>query len=269
MFSRVIIGIALAIAMFIIIILRGVVLQIGMVIFGVGAAWEMCRALRGKGKRPLLWPVVLFIVLIGPANALYGLGGILALFLASLMLALSMMVFVKDYDMESAMATLTVLFYPGGPILCFMLLNELQPESVGVVALALSVMTPVLSDCMSFFFGKVFGRHKMTDISPKKTWEGYIGGAVTTALGVLAFGWVFHRLGYQDLTMIHYAIIGVIDAFLIPVGDLVASAIKRYAGIKDFSRILGNHGGFLDRLDSIFMSAVVVFVLMTVLRLGV
>ena len=49
----------------------------------------------------------------------------------------------------------------------------------------------------------------------------------------------------------------------------MASAIKRYAGIKDFSRVFRNHGGFLDRLDSIFMSAVVVFVLMTALHWGV
>lgn len=118
------------------------------------------------------------------------------------------------------------------------------------------IMAAVAADTGAYAFGLMFGKHKMAPIiSPKKTWEGFAGGAATSAVvGVLI------ALFLLDGTWWFGLLFGLAIFLTATLGDLVESLIKRDIGIKDMSSWLPGHGGFLDRLDSILPSAAVAFV---------
>jgi len=106
------------------------------------------------------------------------------------------------------------------------------------------------ADTGGYFAGKTWGKHKLApSLSPKKTIEGLLGGClaciVLTALAfpLLPSMGLFERMG-----------LGLTLSLSAPVGDLFFSALKRWAGIKDYSQLIPGHGGILDRFDSLFFS---------------
>ncbi len=124
-------------------------------------------------------------------------------------------------------------------------------------------------DTFAYFTGYLFGKHKLIPrLSPKKTIEGAIGGIVgTTLLGFLyckLFASVF-AVNYLNLTLICVSM-SFIGSLLAQLGDLSASAIKRYGNVKDYGKILPGHGGFLDRLDSILFTAPMVYIFLYFIR---
>ena len=140
------------------------------------------------------------------------------------------------------------------------------------------------TDVFAYFVGSIFGKHKLCpDISPKKTVEGAIGGIVGGILGSALvyfvfdfwhffgygaqFGLTFEGLGLSTFnTALTYSLIGLFGSVATQIGDLLASMIKRYCGVKDYSRILGEHGGIMDRFDGIMFNSVLVsFVFMFIL----
>ena len=97
-----------------------------------------------------------------------------------------------------------------------------------------------------------FGRHRLAPkVSPKKSWEGILGGTLLTAFGV----WFCRTVFYPELSPTLAVGTGFLLAVLSPLGDLVESLLKRDAGVKDSSDLLPGHGGFLDRSDSLFFAA--------------
>jgi len=111
------------------------------------------------------------------------------------------------------------------------------------------------SDAAAYMIGRQWGRHKMTPhVSPKKSWEGYAASVVGGAL----FGGVVGGLVHSDvLNAGHGALIGLLIGILGTVGDLAESMIKRQVGAKDSSHLIPGHGGILDRIDSVLVSAAV------------
>lgn len=105
-------------------------------------------------------------------------------------------------------------------------------------------------DTAAIFAGKAFGKHLMAPtISPKKTWEGSIANFLACVLTAWAIGvWIGLPTG-------HAIAVGVSTGILGQVGDLGQSWLKRKVGVKDSGTILPGHGGFLDRLDSLLLSA--------------
>jgi phosphatidate cytidylyltransferase len=111
------------------------------------------------------------------------------------------------------------------------------------------------NDTFAYITGSLIGRHTLyKEISPKKTWEGTIGGILyTIAIGVLL------SLFYIELHIIHWIIISLIIGVFGNIGDLVESAFKRNADIKDSGNILPGHGGVLDRFDALIFTTPFVF----------
>lgn len=102
------------------------------------------------------------------------------------------------------------------------------------------------NDTMAYFIGSKFGKRKLFErISPKKTWEGTIGGGVCTVL--MAWGLSFI---VKDFTQTQWLVLGVVAAVFGTFGDLVESMLKRSAGVKDSGNLLPGHGGMLDRFDA-------------------
>ena len=110
------------------------------------------------------------------------------------------------------------------------------------------------SDSFAYFFGRLFGKHKMAPkISPKKTWEGFIGGVICT----LILGFFIEQ--YLPEMRGNWLIIGFLVSIFAPLGDLVESQLKRTFGVKDSGNIIPGHGGVLDRLDSFIICAPVIY----------
>ncbi|HEX3918018.1 MAG TPA: phosphatidate cytidylyltransferase [Caulobacteraceae bacterium] len=115
------------------------------------------------------------------------------------------------------------------------------------------------NDVAQYCWGKLFGRRKiMPRVSPNKTWEGFLGGWVTTAALIWFAGPVFAPLAGSDLAIM---------AVLLPLagfaGDVTMSAVKRDLGVKDTSQLIPGHGGILDRIDSLTFTTPLYFHLLT------
>lgn len=111
------------------------------------------------------------------------------------------------------------------------------------------------ADSGAYLFGKLFGKHKLAPkVSPGKTWEGLIGGLLTSAL----ISWLFGRYVPLNVVPATLLLCSVIAALASVLGDLTESMFKREAGIKDSGSLIPGHGGILDRIDSL-TAAVPVF----------
>jgi phosphatidate cytidylyltransferase len=142
---------------------------------------------------------------------------------------------------------------------------------------ALLVLLSVANDTGGYFAGVLFGKHPMAPtVSPKKSWEGFIGSvALTTLVGILGAHWVlglpfmaWGRSGFFP-TLFSAAVwlgllIGLVTAVSSTLGDLSESLLKRDLGIKDMGHILPGHGGVLDRVDSILFTAPFVYLLFSI-----
>ena len=111
------------------------------------------------------------------------------------------------------------------------------------------------NDVAQYTWGKLFGRHKVVPkVSPKKTWEGLIGGNLTTL--VLA---VFVAPYLTPFSMLEAAGAGLIIGVFGFIGDVTISALKRDIGVKDSGTLIPGHGGILDRIDSLTYTAPLFF----------
>jgi phosphatidate cytidylyltransferase len=106
-------------------------------------------------------------------------------------------------------------------------------------------------DTAAYFFGKSFGRHKLSALSPKKTVEGAIAGLVFSILAAVVCRYTF----VEQIPMIHAILIGAIVGLAGQLGDLGESLLKRSANVKDSGKVIPGHGGMLDRLDSLLFGA--------------
>ena len=125
-------------------------------------------------------------------------------------------------------------------------------ESIMVLGMFIIIW---VNDTGAYCFGVTIGRHRMFErISPKKTWEGFIGGALAAVGASLILAKFFPVLNQTQ-----WIVVALITVTFGTLGDLVESQLKRTVGIKDSSNILPGHGGILDRFDSIILAIPVIF----------
>ena len=127
---------------------------------------------------------------------------------------------------------------------------------------------PIISiaDTGAYFFGRLLGKHKMlTVVSPKKSWEGYVGGVIIGGLGGWGLASLWHIASAAVLPM-HGLILGIAISILAPLGDFGESMIKRQFNVKDSSNLLPGHGGFFDRIDSSLWAAILGYYLILIIR---
>jgi phosphatidate cytidylyltransferase len=121
-------------------------------------------------------------------------------------------------------------------------------------------------DIVALYIGRSLGRHKLSPLSPNKTWEGSIGSVAGSVLGGLAVIYAGEYLVRRGDTVLHIVqplwqsiLMAVIINIAAQLGDLLESAIKRGAGVKDSGTILPGHGGILDRIDALLLAAPVLW----------
>lgn len=136
------------------------------------------------------------------------------------------------------------VFYLAIPlVLLIIMANQDGYHPNRVIGLLLLVWT---NDTGAYLFGKKFGRNKLfSRISPNKTWEGTLGGAVFALL--MAWGL---SVAWNDFSLAQWLVLGLVAAIGSNMGDLVESMLKRSVGVKDSGSIMPGHGGILDRFDA-------------------
>jgi phosphatidate cytidylyltransferase len=131
---------------------------------------------------------------------------------------------------------------------------KLNIQNAGLGYVLLLFITILLTDTGCYYFGKRFGKHKLSPvISPQKTIEGSIGGAFCAIVGAMITGYFIHLGPWHSL------ILGCLCTTFAQIGDLCESLIKRDAGVKDSGNTLPGHGGFLDRTDSYIFTIPVMY----------
>jgi len=126
----------------------------------------------------------------------------------------------------------------------------------------LSVFVTIwVNDTGAYLTGVTIGKHRLFErISPKKSWEGFIGGAVFALLS----GYVFSLL-IPEIQLINWLVFSEIIVVFGTFGDLIESLMKRTVGVKDSGDLIPGHGGLLDRFDSMLLAAPVIFIYLSLL----
>ena len=238
------------------------------------AAYEMIVAVKAKGYRVMLAPVCLAVVAAYPVTVFLGYLGFAILIGACLILGFCIFIFDRRVVLRDMLMTSLVILYPIAPIILAMQLTA----AYGMIPLLIAAASAMLSDAIAYYAGSAIGGPKIfPTISPKKTYAGSIIGLIGGAAGAMIVYAMFELAPlpvnavfkfsavFPDTYILFYCLTGTAIAVVAEIGDLFASRIKRELEIKDFSRLLGSHGGLLDRLDSIifavvFMTAVMAFV---------
>lgn len=242
-------------------------------IVAVISAYEMTQALQAKEIRNVsaalnigaalsLLPVGLFFFLSSPyvAFTVYALAAVM---FSMIVVIMPLLFHASDGKFSEGIAIAGTSLYLSFPLACANI-SVLFLRN-GWLYFVLGLFAPWISDVFAYFTGVLIGRHKIVPhISPKKTWEGCVGGAIGCAAVIAT---VFSLVIYPNMeTRLSFPVFlvasvtaGIVLSVVSQFGDWTASAVKRWAGIKDFGTLLPGHGGIMDRFDSAFFTLPVAF----------
>jgi phosphatidate cytidylyltransferase len=169
---------------------------------------------------------------------------------------------LEDALPSSAIAVMTTLYVGmlGGSLIR---LHKDFPVGWKLVYFLLIVVW--IGDAGAYYVGRSLGKHRLSPrISPKKSIEGLIGGCITAIIAAI----VIEKTFFPEMPLHHAAIAGVILSITGVIGDLAESMWKRSAAVKDSGTLIPGHGGFLDRFDSIFFTAPILYVYWVLIQNG-
>jgi CDP-diglyceride synthetase len=232
------------------------------------AAAEIYASLRRVGMRPatLLGLVATVAVMVTAYSK-----GVAALPLVLILVVVTSMLWYlvgaeRTSPVEGITATVLGFAWVGltGAFAALTLAPSIYPHRHGVAFVVGAVVATVGSDVGALAVGSWLGRHQLAPhVSPNKTWEGWIGGAIVAiGLSVAITGHV------HPWTVSKAAILGAVVAVVAPLGDLCESMVKRDLGLKDMGSLLPGHGGVLDRIDGLLFVLPATYYLVRVLNLG-
>ena len=247
------------------------------VIIGIVACVEMYKAIRNGGYHPsrlLLIIGMCLATLIVISGLIFKLKveSIMALYLivvcmycVSCGINLPLVRPEDDKAFLNGMFTGGMIFYISFPLFCFVSALLFVPN--GWYYMVIGLFAPWGTDTFAYFTGVALGKHKIVPhISPKKTWEGCIGGSLFCAVCVTVYCClVIYRYDEIGIGIVPYGVLtfclGLLISVMSQLGDWFCSVIKRRTGIKDFSNLFPGHGGMRDRFDSTFFTLPVALLL--------
>ena len=251
---RVITGVIISIISIAAIICGGAYLYFLLLVVVSLCSKEFVKILRHKGFHPSLSIVLFFAIVFTTLTFFHRFDMVSSMLTLTIMASFLIVLFRgrQPYIVNVATTILGALYC--GWLPCHLLLirqigsdriSAFQVEfNQGLFLLMLVFIAIALTDIGAYYFGVKFGKHKLAEVvSPKKTIEGAIGGAICAVLSSAV------AVFYTDLTLLEAVIGGFIITLSAQLGDLSESLIKRDAGVKDSSDILPGHGGMLDRFD--------------------
>jgi phosphatidate cytidylyltransferase len=216
---------------------------------------------RRADRRVLLWAYLAIpLQFLWIAREWYGMFIIFIPVYAFLFMPMRMVMIGETQDFLRAAGTLhwglMTMVFSISHVAFLLVLPEARDTVAGGPGLVLFlVLLTESNDVAQYVWGKLLGRHRIIPkVSPNKTWEGFIGGFLTTAgLAVLLAPWL------TPLSLAHAFGAGLLIAWAGFIGDVVISALKRDLGVKDSGALIPGHGGILDRIDSLTYTAPLFF----------
>lgn len=237
-------------------------------IFGL-AVWEFANLFQAGGYQPTGYLMVLGVVGVGYLR--YWAGFEYDHLALTIFILFSMGVHLAAYERGRDQAatdfaiTLAGFIYIGWLGSYLVMIRNL-PE--GEWWLLVVLPATWLADSGGYFVGKKWGVSKMSPrLSPKKSWQGYIGGFVFSIVGMLFLASLYRQLGMDSqgsITNTRIIITAVVMSIFPTLGDLGESMIKRQVGVKDSGALLPGHGGVFDRVDSWLWAAAIGYYLITI-----
>ncbi len=224
------------------------------------AIYEVYRALKNTGMTLVTWPIYLFFALSIPllTTGIGGGGALLALAFGACLFVSVSVLFSGDPALDSILYSILPLFIVLLPGMCTLGLLRPADRPTRLMLMIMAFAVPLAGDTLAYFIGVIWGRHKFCPkVSPNKTVEGAAAGLVGSVLASVIIMAIFSSLCTVPLW--HYPVLGLIGGIAGQTGDLFASLIKRTCGVKDFGTIFPGHGGIMDRLDSVYWGAVVMY----------
>jgi len=229
------------------------------------AAYEYLQLANASGTRiPVWWmlPATALLFLVTyyrPTEAQLPVLSALALFL----LAWSGFTAPLTRILPDAALGLFGLIYVGYPLTLIPLIWNRDDGKPLLVFLMVAVWA---GDIAALYAGRSFGRHKLSPLSPNKTWEGSVASVVGSVVAGLAVVYLGELLSAHDNTVLHIAepvwqsvVLAILVNVAAQLGDLLESAIKRGANVKDSGTMLPGHGGILDRIDALLVATPVLW----------
>ena len=251
MLTRVIAALAL-VPLFIFIVIGGIPLYIAEIVILAMALREFYKAFNAKDIHPIENIGYIFIAYMGLKNILnlgveYTYIMIFVLFIYSITYLLR----CKNNVIDIAITFFSIFYVAISIDFIVLTINSFERGAIYVWTI---FIVAFLTDTFAYFTGYLFGKHKLIPkVSPKKTVEGSVGGILGSTIICVAFGYFFKI----DLKVIVF--LGFFGSIVAQFGDLFASSIKRYVGIKDYGKLIPGHGGILDRFDSVILVAPFVY----------
>jgi len=221
------------------------------------AVFEFRAALANRGIRLDAVTLIAGVVVTSVAAAFGGIVG-LAIAFGVLVLALAFLRLRHGTDGYVRDTTANVFVAAYLPFMVGFVVLMLRADN-GPQRIVGFILLTICSDIGGYVAGVFFGRHPIApSISPKKSWEGFIGSLVLQSIaGAVIFVYLFGAPWWQGV------ITGLIMTVVATCGDFVESAMKRDLGVKDMGTIVPGHGGMMDRLDSLVPNAFTAWVLFT------
>ncbi len=220
------------------------------------AVWELKEAVKQRGIQMPYEPVMFGTVAM-PLSAWFG--GTTGLLTALAITAVVAMLWRLQYGVDGYVrdASVGVFITTYVPFLAGFVALMLVPHD-GVWRVLTFIIVTISSDIGGYAVGATLGRHPLApSISPKKSWEGFAGSAAACVLaGVLTVVYLLHGEWWVGV------VVGLVAVVAATLGDLLESVIKRDLGIKDMSHLIPGHGGMMDRLDSLLVTAAPIWVLL-------
>lgn len=172
------------------------------------------------------------------------------LLIGAFVIPIGEILFSKNFSLTSILYSIAGLLYISFSWGCMMQLRGDDFLNLGWLLPILLIASIWINDTMAYIVGSFIGKTLLSPISPKKTWEGTIGGAILCMVVVTLVG--YFALGMSDYVSL--IVVSGIAAVIGTLGDLLESKLKRLAGIKDSGNFMPGHGGFLDRFDSLLLA---------------
>lgn len=231
------------------------------------AGWELWRVYNHGGYSHSLVIILITIFAFTTARQLWGFRHSDLILAVLLMAAMAVNIILQQKGVKTSAVDFAITVSSGlylGWMGSYAISLRALPDGMLWILLVFPIVA--MSDTGGYIFGHLFGRQKIAcNVSPNKTWAGYLGGIL---LGTLS-GWALAalwNLATPGILPVDGIWLGLILSILTPLGDFGESMLKRQFSLKDSSNILPGHGGFLDRIDSSLWAAVIGYYLILVLK---
>ena len=230
------------------------------------STYEMYKCTKAKGYNVELIPLIVVVVGVYPAIKFLGYFGFFMVLCSGMILSFCFFVFDQRVSLKDMLMTLFIMLYPITPIMC--VLQTIN--AYGMLPFLLAAASAMLADTIAYYAGSAIKGPKIfPKVSPNKTYSGSLFGLLGGVGGALIVYAMFEVAklpvnapvlfsNVLDLPILFYVFMGLAIGVVSEVGDLFASRVKRELGLKDFSNLLGSHGGLMDRLDSIIFAVLFV-----------